>query len=922
MLDLGPVIFTAPWILAALVTLPILWWLLRVTPPSPQIRAFPPLKFLLALRPQEETPARTPLWLILLRMLIAALIIFALAHPLWNPGERLHGSGPLVLVVDDGWAAGPGWRKRMDAMEALIDQAERDGRAVRVMSTARANPTDPLQISELIRPSEARQRLRGMRPKPWPTDRAAAIDALQGLDLSGTAHVAWLSDGIDGPNAVRLMGRLRQLGALRVYRETGAALAKLVSTPRSTEDGLAAPVLRADLRGEDKVSLRLIDDDGRLLGQQEAVFDKDAPKTEVRFKLPPDIRNRAARLEIEGESGAGAVFLMDERWRRRPVGVASGGLTEGSQPLLSEDYYLSRALEPFSDVRTAKVNALIEEQLSMIVLADIGKLAPSEVERLGRWMQQGGVLLRFAGPRMTQGTDELVPVRLRGGGRALGGAMSWSEPARLLPFEETSPFAGLAIPADIRINRQVLAEPSIDLATKTWLRLNDGTPLVTAERRGNGWLILVHTTANTEWSNLPLTGLFVEMLQRISSLGQGVAGDDGQAVYPPLQTLDGYGVLGPALASAVAISGKDLLQAKPGPRTPPGYYGRGDTRRALNIASGVESLAPLSAAPSGVEMVDFAVEAGTDVKPWLLLAALLLLLADLVISYILRGLTPRRAGAATAALMLLIAASGFTITMPGAASAQTVQATPGQNAEDVFALKATLETHLAYVLTGDNALDSVSHDGLKGLSTLLRQRTAVEPGDPIGVDVERDDLTLFPVLYWPVSVNQRPLSNRSVEKLNAYLRGGGSVLFDTREQSQINFDPFGVGGPESAKLRDMLTSLDIPALIPVPKDHVVNKSFYLLKEYPGRWTDGTVWIERRGGRHNDGVSSVIIGSNDWAGAWAVDRNGAALFPISPGGERQRELAYRFGVNWVMYALTGNYKTDQVHVPAIIERLGQ
>ena len=304
------------------------------------------------------------------------------------------------------------------------------------------------------------------------------------------------------------------------------------------------------------------------------------------------------------------------------------------------------------------------------------------------------------------------------------------------------------------------------------------------------------------------------------------------------------------------------------------------------------------------------------------LGAALLLLADLVISYILRGLTPRRAGAATAALMLLAAASALTVAAPGTAIAQTVQATPGQDAEEVFALKATLETRLAYVLTGDTALDSVSHDGLKGLSTLLRQRTAVEPGDPIGVDIERDDLTLFPVLYWPVSVNQRPLSNRSVEKLNAYLRGGGSVLFDTREQSQINFDPFGVGGPESAKLRDMLSALDIPALIPVPKDHVVNKSFYLLKEFPGRWTGGTVWIERRGGRHNDGVSSVIIGSNDWAGAWAVDRNGAALFPISPGGERQRELAYRFGVNWVMYALTGNYKTDQVHVPAIIERLGQ
>jgi hypothetical protein len=920
MLDLGPVIFTAPWILTALAVLPILWWLLRITPPSPQIRDFPPLRFLLALQPQEETPSRTPLWLILLRMLIATLIVLALAHPLWNPGERLRGSGPLMLVIDDGWAAGPGWRKRIESMEALIDQAERESRAIRILTTAKANPTDPLQVSELMRPAAARQLVRGLRPKPWPVDRTAAVDALGGLTISGSAHVVWLSNGLAGGDDTKLMERLQQLGPLRVYRDTAGSLARLAATPRSTRDGLAAPVVRADNRGEAAVSVRLIDDDGRLLGQQNAVFPEGETRTEIGFKLPPNLRNRVARVEIEGESGPGAVFLMDDRWRRRPVGVASGGLSEGSQPLLSEDYYLSRALEPFSDVRTAKVNELVEEKLSVIVLADIGKLAPSEVDRLGRWIEGGGVLLRFAGPRMAQGTDPLVPVRLRGGGRALGGAMSWAQPARLLPFEETTPFAGLIIPSDVRIQRQVLAEPSLELQTRTWLRLSDGTPLVTADRRGSGWLILVHTTANTEWSNLPLSGLFVEMLQRIANLGQGVAGDDGQAVYPPLQTLDGFGVLGPALASAIAIPGKSFLTARPEPKTPPGYYGKGDARRALNIAAGIESLEPLGEPPSGVEVTGYALEPAFDAKPWLLLAGLLLLLADLAISYVLRGLGPRRAASATAAVLLV--AATLAAVAPDTASAQTVKASPPKDAEEAFALKATLSTRLAFIITGDASLDSISRAGLKGLSTILRQRTAVEPADPIGVDIERDELSLFPVLYWPVSVRQRPLSDQAVAKLNAYLRGGGTVLFDTREQAQLNFDPFGVGGPESAKLRDMLSSLDIPALIPVPKDHVVNKAFYLLKNHPGRWSGGTVWVERRGGRHNDGVSSVIIGSHDWAGAWAVDPNGLAMFPVSSGGERQRELAYRFGVNWVMYALTGNYKTDQVHVPAIIDRLGQ
>jgi hypothetical protein len=102
---------------------------------------------------------------------------------------------------------------------------------------------------------------------------------------------------------------------------------------------------------------------------------------------------------------------------------------------------------------------------------------------------------------------------------------------------------------------------------------------------------------------------------------------------------------------------------------------------------------------------------------------------------------------------------------------------------------------------------------------------------------------------------------------------------------------------------------------------VLTKSFYLLQDFPGRSAGGEVWVEEGSG-DGDGVSAVVIGGNDWAGAWATDDGGQPLFAVVPGGERQREMAYRYGVNLVMYALTGNYKADQVHVPAILERLGQ
>src|ERR1700691_3633700 len=124
MLALGSLAFAAPWLLVGLAVLPALWWLLRVTPPAPRRIPFPALRLLLGLVPREETPAKTPLWLILLRMVLAALVILALAHPLLNPAAKLAGNGPLVIVVANGWSAARQWDVPRAALDALIAQAD------------------------------------------------------------------------------------------------------------------------------------------------------------------------------------------------------------------------------------------------------------------------------------------------------------------------------------------------------------------------------------------------------------------------------------------------------------------------------------------------------------------------------------------------------------------------------------------------------------------------------------------------------------------------------------------------------------------------------------------------------------------------------------------------------------------------------
>src|SRR5713226_10480089 len=245
------------------------------------------------------------------------------------------------------------------------------------------------------------------------------------------------------------------------------------------------------------------------------------------------------------------------------------------------------------------------------------------------------------------------PVRLRRGGRTIGGALSWATPAKLAPFAVDIPFTGLAIPADVTVSRQVLAEPDLDLAGKSWARLADGTPLVTAEKFGQGWSVLVHTTANAEWSDLALSGLFVQMLRRIVAMSQGVAAAS-EGALPPIETLDGFGRLQHAPPAARPIAGKEIATATPSPRHPPGFYGAADSRRALNLSSAIGDLRPIGELPAGSVRETFSRSAEIDGRPPLLTAAFLLALVDLLIAYALRGLLRRRLAGAAAGLLLVL----------------------------------------------------------------------------------------------------------------------------------------------------------------------------------------------------------------------------------------------------------------------------
>lgn len=947
---LGPIGITAPWLLLGLIALPILWILLRAVPPAPIRRRFPGVALLLDLADEETQSDRTPWWLLLLRMLAVALVILGFSGPILNPEDEESGSGPLLVVADGTWAEARDWPERLDRVEALLAEASRQGRTAALVSL-----TDlPAEGVTFQAADAVAAELPNLEPQPWAPDREAVSD--WAATLEGGFDTFWLSDGLARDGREPLLQTFEDHGEVRIFENPAAVVA--LRPPRFEDGAVTLTGIRSNGAGNREVTVAAVGRDPagieRQLSSGVMTFQAGAKEAELALNLPPELRNRVTRFEVTGLRSAGTVSLTDDALQRREVALLGGDTDREGSELLSPLHYLREALEPTADLVDGTLSDILLANPDVLVFADMATLAEGEKEEVAEWVREGGMLLRFAGPRLAASDlarseeDPLMPVRLRAGGRTVGGAMSWGEPKQLASFPGDSPFEGLRVPEDVTVEAQVLAQPDPTLSDRVIAQLQDGTPLVTRKELGEGQVVLFHVTANAEWSSLPLSGLFVQMLERlaVSTRPSVPEADELEGTtWTPEAVLTAFGEIEDA-GNLPGVPGEALARGTPGADLLPGLYAGEDRRIAVNVTDQDTELSP-TFWPDRITVEGLSVERETPLKGWLLGTALLLLLLDVLASLALSG---RLRGPRGAAAALLLAAGLGVLTPAPAAQAQGFGLSPQQGRSGVgeapdtdargqtslsgedFAMRATSETVLAHVLTGDDEIDRIAQAGLRGLSETLFRRTSVEPAPPLGVDLEEDELAFFPLLYWPVTETTPLPSADAYAKLNRYLRSGGMIVFDTRD---ADIAGYGSGSPEGRRLQALAAPLDIPPLERIPGDHVLTRAFYLLQSFPGRYDSADVWVEAappgaeraegmpfRDG--NDGVTPVVIGGNDWAEAWAVDEGGQPMFPVGRGmaGERQREMALRFGVNLVMHVLTGNYKSDQVHVPALLDRLGQ
>lgn len=908
MTGLGALSFTTPWILFGLAILPVLWLILRATPPAPRQVWFPAFLILRKLKTQEETPERTPWWLLLLRLFLAACVIIGLAGPVLNAPKPGMNNGPMILVVDDSWAAAPGWRLRRNAMQRATNEATQADRNVYILTTT------PKAEIDTLRPmtgDEARRIIQSMTPRPFTTDLLGAQEALNALgnileSSSASAEVRWLTDGLTSDGDIDFARALAALGDLTILRDRSSPQFILRQGPAG-ESGAAFRVERlrkgSAWEGVAVATAR----DGRELARVDISFQADDQSADVVIELPLALRNELAKVQIENFPSTGVVFLADARDRRALIGLVAGGDGNGDV-LLNGEHYIRKALAPSASFLTGTLDTLLASDASVIILDDVGRLRQQDVEELGAWVESGGVLIRFSGPNIAgaaqEGEVQLAPAPLLGGGRALGGALTWDTPQHLGAFAPDGPFATLTPPDDVVVRQQVLARPGGDTSLATWAILEDGTPLVTGAKRGKGAITLFHITATPQWSDLPLSSIFFEMLRKLtylSELGPETALDEINARYAPLRMLDGYGRSSSPSDEQIGVT---IPEAAKGASIdyPPGLYGAPEAPIAVNAVTRETVFSPLTI--PGIQTSPYVDSSPVDLSVGIFLAALLLLMIDGLVALFISGRMR------FAAVMLAVAVI---------APIHETRAQPYDAPVDPKAVEAALDTRLAYVVTGDPEIDRLSSSGLAALSLQLHRRTTIEPATPAAIDLQNDDLSVYTLLYWPIAPGASGLTETALVNVENFMRFGGLIIFDTRDDERA---VVGSETNEGAALREILNQLDIPPLTPLPDDHVLTRSFFLIDDLPGRTQSNPVWVAAQSGGENDGVTPLIIGGRDWAGAWAADDFGRPLRPMGRGGERAREIAYRAGINMAMVAFTGNYKSDQVHTPILLERLGR
>jgi len=889
--------------LLGLLALPLVFFIVKLFPPTPKKFFFSSFFLINKIEKVSVTKKKFPLWLIIFRIILITLIILFFCKPYLNISENKNSTETVknyIIVADIGWSISKEWDKFKNIVNAISIEAEKQNKKIIFYHSNSKNYNKP-KVFETTQ--SINQYLNKINPVPWQFENSNFKEIIKQNNNFENNKTFFIYSKFDRKNyneQIKDLDFIYKKVKNKILIDPVESIIYLKNVSISKESVIFEVSRHAQSKIPTEFSVRITSINNQIVFKKKFVLEQNQTIFYFNEKFPLKVLNQIHKIEIVEQNHAGAKYYFDDYSKKKKIGLYTENTQYRENFLLSPLYYLEKSLEKDNILKVGNLDQLIKFDCSVIIIPDKGKIPKKDHLKLNNWLTKGGTIIRFASTKLANNSISFLPAsNLLMAVRNLGGPLIMEEALKISPFKKTSIFHGLPVPKDITFKKQLI----IDSNNNNLLiaaSLSDNTPLVSLGNIEKGKVFLFHITANNDWSNLPLSSLFSEMLQRIILLSEKKITKSVKSLSLTKE-INGYGNLNNTLKNSILKDAALLKKITPSENYLPGIYENNELTVALNLSDKIVDKNFKNSFDKNYEILTNFKKQILDLRPILIKIILFMFIIDMLISMILKSnfnfISSFYKNKNLLSLFFLLM---FFL-----------------NSNVIYSENFSKDTFLAYVKTNDKKLNAISNSGLNTIKNLLKTRTSISPVAIIEIDIIKDPLYSIPFLYWPLPEDLIELDVKTITKIKNYLANGGMILFDVIGFSRESFN---LDNNKFKSIKDFLSSIEAADLTPIPKNHTLTKSFYLLKKFPGRWDNKNLLVENSSLELNDGVNSVILGFNDWASAWALDSNNDPLFSVVPGGERQREASYRFGINITMYALTGNYKSDQIHYKSILNRL--
>ncbi len=766
--------FIAPYMLFGLFLLPLFYWLMRIKPIKPEPVIFPAFTLLASLTPQEETPKGIPLFMLLFRLCILSLLILGFSGPVLFP-KQTEFAKKQVYIIDNGWSATPNWSQLQKEVLSHLEQAKKQNALIKLIFTA-----TPSNKPSWISPETAEKQIKTQTPNPWPVQRLTALQTCCKSENSESTGLFWFSDGLASNQDKAFSEQLKKTYTpqfFNLYQPVPNKTAHALTPPVREQNGISIQLLRAHSDKQAHYTIFANDLAQYGLFEKEITLDPGKKTVKFLFKLPDHITNNIVSIQTASNSSAGNIVLVDRNWKRPDIGLVLPSDSYESRPYLSDLYYLKKALSPFINLKEAPLSDLLKKNLDGLIMIDEAR---NDTQEIQDYIKKGGFLIRFSGSKLANHPDSLTPVKLRKGKHVNQGSLNWNKPTRIEPFKINTPYYGIEITEPIFVYQQILAEPGLDLSNYIWANLSDGSPLITSKPFGKGRIVLFHIRPHPDWSDLPMSNLFVQILRKtLDQIHNKPKMEYEDGLYFPTHLINADGQLYEAAAQSDPIR----LTPKIGMpdvkiNTPPGLYQGKQGEIALNIMHQDSMLIKINPHLFSAQTLIYGHLQNINLGKWLLGLAFIFLILDGLLMLYFSGKTARLTTFVRSSTpIFLICICYAVLFLSSSAYGQTNPPSKSSPSETDFPQEILRSLNFGYIKTHHPKTDQISQEGLEGLIQILSERSSIEANSAIGIDIEKDSLKPFPIIYWPITSQMSELSQKTAKKISSYLINGGLIVF-------------------------------------------------------------------------------------------------------------------------------------------------